>query len=318
MGNETREKQGASKFVMDPGLKDTWTNYTEQNDEKFFRKFVRSLVAQWEKQVAKNWDSLVESSLENKVLSGPSVNDLPEELLPALSKFLFISRDEAEQGSFNNKSIANGRDIIKCLIVICRNNHNIPLVFSMDFVKHITQTNSLLMQQLLEMESSFYTHKVRHEVSNQKLRAEIADFLVESCHLLESIYDPNMRWRSFLADVSGPEVAPAYVGLHPETIPFLYESFETALADCFPAIACELLHVFGSIICGHRKNATIAISPATTKMLLKTVRDSENTSERVHVAAIYCSAKSIQVSSPTLNRRTLALRRRFDRSNLPA
>jgi hypothetical protein len=37
-----------------------------------------------------------------------------------------------------------------------------------------------------------------------------------------------------------------------------------------------------------------AISPATTKMLLKTVRDA-NTSAELHIAAIYCSAKSIQV-----------------------
>ena len=37
-----------------------------------------------------------------------------------------------------------------------------------------------------------------------------------------------------------------------------------------------------------------AISPATTKMLLKTVRDA-NTSSDLHIGAIYCSAKSIQV-----------------------
>ena len=37
-----------------------------------------------------------------------------------------------------------------------------------------------------------------------------------------------------------------------------------------------------------------AISPATTKMLLKTVRDA-NTSQELLIGAIYCSAKSIQV-----------------------
>ena len=37
-----------------------------------------------------------------------------------------------------------------------------------------------------------------------------------------------------------------------------------------------------------------AISPATTKMLLKTLRDA-NTSQELHIGAIYCSAKSIQV-----------------------
>ena len=62
--------------------------------------------------------------------------------------------------------------------------------------------------------------------------------------------------------------------LHPVTIPFLYESFETALVESFPQLGHELLTVFGAIISGARHNAMKAISPATTKMILKTVRDS--------------------------------------------
>ena len=75
----------------------------------------------------------------------------------------------------------------------------------------------------------------------------------------------------------------------------MYESFETALADQFPTIAQEMLNVFGSVISGARHNAVRGISPATTKMLLKTVRDSAEASEEVHIGAICASAKSIQV-----------------------
>ena len=46
------------------------------------------------------------------------------------------------------------------------------------------------------------------------------------------------------------DLPPTPVGLHQETIPFLYESFETALTDCFPSLAVEMLTVFGAIISG--------------------------------------------------------------------
>ena len=87
--------------------------------------------------------------------------------------------------------------------------------------------------------------------------------------------------------------------MHQETIPFLYESFETALADCFPQLARHMLTVFGAIMSGARHNATRAISPATTKMILKTVRDVDGTADEVHVSAIYVSAKSIQILHDT-------------------
>ncbi len=37
------------------------------------------------------------------------------------------------------------------------------------------------------------------------------------------------------------------------------------------------------------------MSPATCKMLLKTIRDSESSSQELHICAIFCSAKSLQL-----------------------
>ena len=48
-----------------------------------------------------------------------------------------------------------------------------------------------------------------------------------------------------------------------------------------------------SYLLGSQHNAVSAISPATTKMILKTVRDSK-TSQDIHINAIYCSSKSIR------------------------
>ena len=93
-------------------------------------------------------------------------------------------------------------------------------------------------------------------------------------------------------DVSCPVV------LHQETVPFLYESFETALAEKFPEIGVEMLTVFGAVMSGSRHNALRAISPATSKMLLKTVQRAgrgEGCNQELHISAIYASAKSLQV-----------------------
>ena len=63
--------------------------------------------------------------------------------------------------------------------------------------------------------------------------------------------------------------------MHPETIPFLYESFETALVDCFPALGLDMLNIYGAILSGSRRNVS-SISPefmsqASPVLLKKTV-----------------------------------------------
>ena len=78
--------------------------------------------------------------------------------MPALGKFLYIGRDAAEQGSINREGFRSRfifiylfsinregmeqlRAIIKCLTVLCLNTHNIPLVASIDLVKHVGPNN---------------------------------------------------------------------------------------------------------------------------------------------------------------------------------
>ena len=194
----------------------------------------------------------------------------------------------------------NIHSFVRCLTIVCLNTFNIPLVASMEFVTQLTQLNSILLQQLLEMESNFFSNKVHNAVSNNNLRTSIIEFIVESCHFLETLYDPFFLWRAYLGgrDSSNLEVEQTPVSVHPETIPFLYESFETALVDRFPELAYEMLTVFGALISGGRHNAIKVISPATTKMLLKTVRDAD-TSQEIHINAIYCSSKSIQILHET-------------------
>jgi len=100
----------------------------------------------------------------------------------------------------------------------------------MDFVPLVTQINSLLLKNLLEMESTFFAASIKSkskggsgESATQKVRREIDDFIVQSCHFLECIYDPFLRWRTFLGGkVSSPggldtpedDLPPTPVALH--------------------------------------------------------------------------------------------------------
>jgi hypothetical protein len=105
---------------VDPGLDEIWTQYVEQSEEKHFRKFVASLVTQWERQVAPNWSMLVAGRLQGHREEGPSLSDLPDELLVACSKFLIIVKDGAEQGEVGFRAVADAKDIVKCLTILCR------------------------------------------------------------------------------------------------------------------------------------------------------------------------------------------------------
>lgn len=94
---EGQRPSAASKmalFDLEDDLKKTWATFTESSDEKCFRKFVRGLVSSWEK--SNSWDDLMTSSLHGGCTI--ELGELPDELLPALSKFLIIAKDDADQG----------------------------------------------------------------------------------------------------------------------------------------------------------------------------------------------------------------------------
>ena len=316
-GDDEGDDQKSSKSNK-MNLDNIWAQYTDENEEKFFRKYIKGFIAQWESMpnncgLSQNWSELVHMCLKhndasNDICCGPPLSDLPDELLAALSKFLFVGKDQVEsEGTVDIQSVMYMREITTCLtIIICQNFENIPLVGSMAFVSQLTQTCSLLLSHLLQMESSFFTSNVKPtsippsrrkkdgsepgKNSSTSLRNEIVAFIVSSCHFFEAMYDPAFRWRAYLSNSSEKSQSTSLIGevescpilLHQETIPFLYESFETALVDSFPDLAVEMLNVFGAVISGSRHNALRAISPATTKMILKTLRkDKKEVEEEV-------------------------------------
>ena len=103
-------------FVLTENLEKCWTDYTEGNEENFFRKFVSGFVNAWHLQVCPNWELLVTSYLQHGRHSEKTIQRLPDELLPAISKFLFVAKDDVEQGRVSVKNVTQMREIVQSLV----------------------------------------------------------------------------------------------------------------------------------------------------------------------------------------------------------
>lgn len=82
-----------------------------QNDETFFRQFITGFVQIWEEQLNLNFDDPPDWK-DIKGDQGPHISRLPDELLPAIGKFLIIGKDRFQ----NDVSICS-----KCWF-----GHNMP------------------------------------------------------------------------------------------------------------------------------------------------------------------------------------------------
>lgn len=70
-----------------------------QNEESHFRHFIRGFVAIWESQLKLDWTNSerLPDCTNVKDDFGPHLSRLPEELLPAIGKFIFIAKDNSEK-----------------------------------------------------------------------------------------------------------------------------------------------------------------------------------------------------------------------------
>uniref|UniRef100_A0A336KCC2 CSON006833 protein n=1 Tax=Culicoides sonorensis TaxID=179676 RepID=A0A336KCC2_CULSO len=233
----------------------SWLEYTTKNEELYFRQFVAGFVGIWEEKIIIDFDK--NPPLWNQIKSeGPSLQRLPEELLPAIEKFLIISRDEIENGKADVEKLNEIILLMKCLTIICRHFDNIETIYTSSFITNSIGLCNHLIQRILNQ--------------NLELNADVLRLIKSTCHFFEAIYDPFLTWRSHLQNHPADFTKINYNvnKLHAEIIPFIYYCFQSENIGQYPEIGVQLLNVLSAIVCGSQQNGLRAISPATISIII--------------------------------------------------
>ncbi|XP_055608825.1 neurobeachin-like protein 1 isoform X2 [Uranotaenia lowii] len=220
-----------------------WVQYTTKNEEIYFRQFIQGFVGIWQKQLMLDFDNApLWSSISSD--SGPHLNRLPEELLPAIEKFLIIARDKFEkagtenaQDEQENETINEIQLLVQCLIIICRHFENINAIIKSSYIPSCVAISNCIIYKL---------------VQGSTLTAVQSQFIRCFSNFVEVLYDPYLTWRNFLrgeiADYGrlGYKISP----MHAELVPFLYDSFQIKKAGQHPELGRDLIHILGAVISG--------------------------------------------------------------------
>uniref|UniRef100_A0A1A9ZKD9 Uncharacterized protein n=1 Tax=Glossina pallidipes TaxID=7398 RepID=A0A1A9ZKD9_GLOPL len=285
-----------------------WVQYTTKNEESYFREFIERFVNIWRSQLPLDF-STVECPYwyEVKPDNGPHLGRLPDELLPAIGKFIIVASDQCANEKISNDTIHQISVLIDCLVVICRHFDNILAV-----IKYEYKSNLIAI--------------LTHTLKKKSVSNEVSRLFRSFSQFLEVMYDPYLTWRSFLrnnfADYKKLPYKPHNV--HVEIIPFIYDCFQHDDIKKYPVIGESLIHALGAIICGSQKsiasiscyfdkqtgdgikicdnlrNGMRAICPATVSVVMKILAQWESTSD-LRVITLRCCALMIivlQKSSP--------------------
>ncbi|XP_030380341.1 neurobeachin-like protein 1 isoform X2 [Scaptodrosophila lebanonensis] len=265
-----------------------WVQYTTKNDETYFREFVARFVAIWRSQLQLDFQA-TDCPLWNEVQtdSGPHLGRLPDELLPAIGKFIIVARDGCERDTLKEEAIEEVAILIDCLVIVCRHFDNILSIITYEYKPNLIAILSGVFKAQMEQ---------------QKASAAMTHLFGSFSMFLEVMYDPYLTWRSFLrgiiADYSRLSYKPHAV--HVEIVPFIYDCFQNEALLKFADIGESLLHVLGAVICGSQRNGMRAICPATVSIIMRILEQWECAGS-LRSVALHCYALMVivlQKSSP--------------------
>lgn len=108
--------------------------FRKQNDKDCFRQFIASFVDIWYQQLELDFESAPAWN-EIKADIGPQLKRLPDELLPAIGKFLIIAKDSyLYENGLDDKGLGETTLLLKCLTVVCRHFDNIQVVANYQYI----------------------------------------------------------------------------------------------------------------------------------------------------------------------------------------
>ncbi|XP_067645671.1 neurobeachin-like protein 1 isoform X3 [Eurosta solidaginis] len=265
-----------------------WVQYTTKNDESYFREFIERFVNIWKSQLPVDFarDDL---PLWHEVRpdNGPHLGRLPDELLPAIGKFIIIARDTSENDFLDDEQIRQIAVLVDCLVIICRHFDNILAVIKYEYKSNLI---------------AILANTFKECISRQQASVQVLYLFRSFSQFLEVMYDPYLTWRSFLRGVYADYHKIPYKPhtVHVEIVPFIYDCFQSAEISKFPAIGESLINALGAVICGSQRNGMRAICPATVSVIMKIISQWESASE-LRLAALKCCALMVvvlQKSSP--------------------
>lgn len=267
-----------------------WIQYTTKNEENYFRQFIQGFVSIWQNQLlldfknAPHWSSIAPDS-------GPHLNRLPEELLPAIEKFLIIARDKFEKASSDdetdNETIGEIQLLVQCLTIISRHFDNIGTIIKSSYISSCVAISNSIIDKL-----------------NDSASVNAANTLFLECfsQFLEVLYDPYFTWRNFLRGETADYAKLAYKisPMHAEIVPFIYDCFQTKRISQHPKIGEHLIHILGAVISGSQDNGLRAISPATVTIIMDILSkwESDSSLRQLVLQCFTLMAIILQKSSP--------------------
>ncbi|XP_055643375.1 neurobeachin-like protein 1 isoform X2 [Toxorhynchites rutilus septentrionalis] len=270
-----------------------WVQYTTKNEEKYFRQFIQGFVGIWRNQLVLDFENPPHWSTITSD-SGPHLNRLPDELLPAIEKFLIIARDKFEKVLNDDTDdeavedmVTEIRLLVQCLTIICRHFDNIVTIIKSSYISSCVAISNVIIDKL----------------SNKKyLTSNQSQFITCFSNLLEALYDPYLTWRNFLrgevADYS--KLVYKIPPLHAEIVPFIYDCFQTKQAHKYPEIGKDFIHILGAVISGSQHNGLRAISPATVNVVVDIISqwESDSSLRKLVLQCFTLMTITLQKSSP--------------------
>uniref|UniRef100_A0AAG5CUG9 DUF4704 domain-containing protein n=1 Tax=Anopheles atroparvus TaxID=41427 RepID=A0AAG5CUG9_ANOAO len=268
-----------------------WVQYTTKNDETYFRQFIAGFVTIWHSQLqldfesAPRWDKVAPDL-------GPHLSRLPDELLPAIEKFLIIARDGCENvrddTPINGDAMGENVLLVQCLTVICRHFENIASVIKSSYISSCIAISNFIITKFNDENSTNIETCVQ--------------FVKSVARLLEVLYDPYLTWRSYLRGDHADYGRLSYKisQMHPEIVPFIYDCFQSGKVTKNPQFGKDLVHILGAVIAGSQHNGLRAISPATVTIIIDVISkwESDANLRQLMLHCFALMAVILQKSSP--------------------
>ncbi|XP_017135675.1 neurobeachin-like protein 1 isoform X1 [Drosophila miranda] len=220
-----------------------WVQYTTKNDERYFREFVARFVAIWRSQLQLDFQA-ENCAFWHEVLpdSGPHLGRLPDELLPAIGKFIIVARDASDTSErLEEEAIEQVATLIECLVIVCRHFDNILAIITYEYKPNLIAILSKAFKQQMEQ-----PHAV----------PAISHLFRSFSAFLEVMYDPYLTWRSFVRGQAADYTRLSYKphSVHVEIVPFIYDCFQEEALVRHPDVGESLLNILGAVICGSQKS----------------------------------------------------------------